>query len=110
MNATPLPPEDSELRRLLQEAHPVPALPPRFQEGVWRRLEQEELRLEEVSPRTWLDRWVQQLFRPGFAVAGLAALMLTGGWLGLRSGDTRVQQMEQTRYLASVSPFHRSMP
>lgn len=101
---------DPELRALLRGAHPAPALPPRFQEGVWQRLERAERKAEATSPLGWLDQFVRRVLRPAYATAGLAALMLAGTWFGIRSGDGQAYRAERTRYVAAISPFARNAP
>lgn len=103
MNTSPGPSSDPELSNLLRSAHPAPSLPPRFQEGVWRRLEQSE----GPSPTAaWFGRWVAGLFRPAYASLGLAAVLLAGAWTGSRGAEAQSRQTEQARYLAAVSPLH----
>ncbi len=103
-------PDDPELSALLREAHPAPVLPPRFQEGVWQRLQRAERAAESASPRGWLDNFVRRVLRPAYATAGLAAVMLAGTWFGIRAGDGQAYRTERTRYVAAVSPFERTAP
>ena len=100
-------PDDGSLRTLLQEAHPSPSLPPRFQEGVWKRLAHIEARSRTTAQTGWFEQFVAGLLRPAYASIGLASLMLLGTWLGVRNGEHLTHQTEQIRYLAAVSPFHR---
>lgn len=102
--------DDPKLRALLREAHPAPVLPPRFQEGVWNRLERAERPTKKASPLGWLEQFVRSVLRPTYATASLAAVMFAGAWLGIREGDGRAYRAEQTRYIAAVSPFHRTAP
>lgn len=101
---------DPELRGLLRGAHPAPSLPPRFQEGVWQRLQRAEHRAEAATPLSWLERLLRRLVRPAYATVGLAAVMLAGTWFGLRAGDGQADRTERTRYLVAVSPFERNSP
>ena len=105
-------PDDNEarLRDLLREAHPAPLLPPRFQEGVWRRLAQIEAKSGTTTTTGWFEQFVAGLLRPAYASIGVASMMLLGTWLGVRNGKQQSYQTEQTRYLAAVSPFHRPAP
>lgn len=99
------PTPDPELRALLRAAHPAPDLPPRFQEGVWRRLE----RSERPAPTGgWFEQFVAGLLRPAYVSIGLAAVMLMGIGFGFRANEVRSLQTEQSRYLAAVSPLHQS--
>ena len=100
--------DNPKLGALLREAHPAPALPPRFQEGVWRRLERAERPTKVASPLGWLEHFVRNVLRPAYATAALAAVMLAGTWFGIRDGDGQAHRAERTRYVAAVSPFHRT--
>lgn len=105
MNPSTEPTPDPELRALLRAAHPAPGLPPRFQEGVWRRLD----RSERTAPApSWFESFVAGLFRPAFASIGLAAVILAGVGLGLRDPEVNNLRTEQARYLAAVSPLHQA--
>lgn len=110
MNPSAPNPDDPKLRGLLRAAHPAEALPPRFQENVWRRLERAERRAEATSTPGWLDALMRGILRPAYATAGLVALILTGTWMGIREGDGRVHLADRARYVAAVSPFHRTAP
>jgi hypothetical protein len=94
---------DSKLSDLLRSARSMPSLPPRFQEGVWRRIEESE------SPATtsrvsWLEAVVAWALRPKFALAAAVILVATGSLAGARQGNQAAQQDAQTRYVASVAP------
>lgn len=105
MNPSSDPTPDPELRALLRATHPAPSLPPRFQESVWRRLE----RSERPSPTPgWIESFVAGLLRPAYASIGLAAVMVAGVGLGLRDTEVSDLRTEQARYLAAVSPLHRT--
>lgn len=101
---------DPKLRALLREAHPSPDLPPRFQEGVWQRLERAGWRRQESVSNTWIAALVRMMFRPAYATIGLVAVMVAGVWLGVRDGETQLHRAEKARYVAAVSPFHRAVP
>lgn len=102
--------DDPKLTGMLREAHPAPALPPRFQEGVWQRLERAERSTKNASPLAWLEQFVSGVLRPTYATAGLAVVMFAGAWLGIRDGAGQTQRADRTRYIAAVSPFHRTAP
>jgi len=99
-------PNEARLRGLLRDARPTPPLPPRFQEAVWRRIEKAEAEAprEAASPVAWLDRLVERLLRPRWALAGITALLLVSGVAGLLSGTEAAKQAAQTRYLSAVAP------
>lgn len=105
MNPSPAPNSDPELSNLLRRAHAAPSLPPRFQEGVWRRLERSQ---QPSPPVAWFELLVGRLFRPAYASIGLAAVMFAGGWLGSHGAEVEGRRTEQARYLAAVSPLHRT--
>ncbi len=97
-------PDGSSLRRILRESHPPAELPPRFKEEVWHRIQAAERRMPEN--RSFLESLLALVFRPAFATAGLASLMLAGGFLGVQAGESRSRERAQARYIATVSPFH----
>jgi hypothetical protein len=94
-------PNDSKLSDLLRESRQSPALPPRFQENVWRRIEDAEAPVESGS---WLDAIAAMVLRPRFAFATVTALVLAGVLLGTYEGAHATRQNEQERYLALVAP------
>lgn len=109
MNQNHLPsPEEERLHALLRETRPAPPLPPRFQDAVWRRIESAENAQTTASPWSWLDRLVERLLVPRFAVAGLAALLVAGGITGVITGNDTARRQAEQRYLAAVAPnaFH----
>jgi hypothetical protein len=93
---------DEKLGALLRESRLSPSLPPRFQENVWRRIEDAEAPAK--SSVTWLDAFVALVLRPRFAYAALAALMLAGVSLGAYSGAQTARHEAEARYVASVAP------
>ena len=96
-------PEDAKLGLLLRKSRPSPSLPPRFHEGVWRRIERAELgRTAESSG--WLDALVVWVLRLKFATAVAATLVLAGVVLGLQQGTQTARQEAQARYVATVAP------
>ena len=100
--------DDPKLSALLRAAHPAPVLPPRFQEGVWQRLERSDRSTKAGSSLGWLEQFVSGVRRPAYATIALAAVMLAGTWFGIRDGDGQTLRGERTRYVAAVSPFHRT--
>ena len=100
-----LEPNDEPLRSLLRSARPAPALPPRFQEGVWRRLERAEApAAEAAAPFSWPEKWIDRLLWPRFAIASLALLLLAGGLTGVIANASTEKQRAQERYLSAVAP------
>ena len=94
-------PSDTKFREVLRAARPSPSLPPRFQENVWRRIEDAEAPAKSGS---WLDAFAALVLRPRFAYATVASLVLIGVLLGTYRGAQTVKQNEQARYLAAVAP------
>jgi hypothetical protein len=79
-------------------------LPPRFQEGVWRRIEQVEATTGNERRESWLDAIVFKVLRPRFAMATAIVLVLAGSFVGVREGRQMARQDAQARYLAAVAP------
>lgn len=96
-------PEAARLRAILREAATVPTAPPRFQEGVWRRIESAEAG-NTVETAGWLDAVVMWALRPKFALTAVTALVLLGAILGVQQGMQTARQDAQARYLAAVAP------
>lgn len=92
---------DQNLTALLRESRVSPSLPPRFQQNVWRRIEDAEAPLQPVS---WLDALAALILRPRLAFASVAVLMLAGILLGVNEGAQHARHDAQDRYLASVAP------
>jgi hypothetical protein len=94
-------PADTKFREVLRAARPVPSLPPRFQENVWRRIEDTEA---PATSGSWLDAFAALVLRPRFAYATVATLVLAGVLLGTYQGAQTAKQNEQARYVALVAP------
>jgi hypothetical protein len=92
---------DVRLGALLRQSRPSPSLPPRFQEGVWRRIEDAAA---PAKPESWLDALAVLVLRPRFAFATVSALVLAGVLLGAYDGTQVARQDAQARYLATVAP------
>jgi hypothetical protein len=92
---------DAKFREALRAARPSPSLPPRFQENVWRRIEDAEVPAKSDS---WLDALAALVLRSRFACATAAALVLAGVLLGTYQGAQNAKQTELARYLAVVAP------
>lgn len=94
-------PEDTKLQELLRGSRPAPALPPRFQQNVWRRIENAEARAKSAS---WLDALAALILRPRFALAAAAVVLFTGVLAGTLEGRQMARHEAQMNYLASVAP------
>ena len=92
---------DHKLTSLLRDARLAPELPHRFQQNVWRRIEDAETPAQLAS---WLDALAALILRPRFALAATATLMLAGVFLGTLEGRQDARRDAQMNYLASVAP------
>lgn len=99
VNAPNQNPSNGRLASLLRESRPAPALPPRFQEGVWRRIEHPEQARPTVS---WVETIASLLLKPRFAFATATALIVVGVLLGSLQGAAQVRHTAQQRYVAAV--------
>jgi hypothetical protein len=97
-------PNDARLGTLLRATRAAPALPPRFQEGVWRRIEEADAPALSTGNIAWLDALAALVLRPRFALAAATVLIVAGALLGAREGSQAVKQDAQARYLAAVAP------
>ncbi|MGA3142045.1 MAG: hypothetical protein ABSF10_03250 [Verrucomicrobiota bacterium] len=95
---------DTKLGALLRESRISPALPPRFQEGVWRRIEEAAAPVKATGGIAWLDALAALVLRPRFALATATVLIVAGALLGVREGSQMAKQDAQARYLAVVAP------
>jgi hypothetical protein len=105
MRSNPTPHPDPELSRLLRGWEVPEELPPRFAEGVWRRLESTSALRPE---HTFFSRWSAWLRRPGMAWAYVAVLLAAGASAGTWQGQVAAHQVAdqlQGRYVMSVDPF-----
>ena len=94
-------PSDAKLSALLRESRLSPSLPPRFQENVWRRIENAEA---PVKTESWLDALAALILRPKFAFTTAAVLLFAGVLLGTHDGTQSARHDAQARYLAAVAP------
>jgi hypothetical protein len=104
MNKENINPEDMNLGALLRASRISPALPPRFQEGVWRRIEEAAAPVRSSGGIAWLDALAALMLRPRLAFATVATLMLAGVLLGTYQGTQVARQDAQARYLAVIAP------
>ena len=95
---------DARLGTLLRESRVSPALPPRFQEGVWRRIEEAEAPARATGGLGWMNALAALVLRPRFALATAAVLIVAGTLFGVRDGNQMAKQDAQARYLAVVAP------
>lgn len=94
-------PDDARLSALLRQSRSSPSLPPRFQENVWRRIEDSEA---AIKPDTWLDALAALMLRPRFAAIAVTVLVIAGALLGVREGNQMAQQDARSQYIIAVAP------
>jgi len=87
---------DARLGSLLRESRATPSLPPRFREGVWRRIEESETSATQLG---WLDALAAWALRPRFALAAAAVLICAGSIFGAVQGTQANHENAQTRYV-----------
>jgi hypothetical protein len=93
---------NAKLGALLRASRTAPALPPRFQDNVWRRIEDAEA--PASSGLSWLDALAALVLRPRFALAIATTLVLVGVLLGAYDGTQVARHDAQARYIALVAP------
>lgn len=103
MNTNNPNPDDAKLSSLLRESRAAPAVPPRFQENVWRRIADAEDR-KSADSTSLVDALINWVLRPRLAFATVAALVIAGSLLGVREGNQLARRNAQVRYLAAVAP------
>lgn len=96
-------PADERLRSLLRATRPSPALLPRFEENVWRRIEADEKR-QAVNESGWLGLLAGWCLRPKFALALMAVVAVAGLGLGWIHAEQQARFAAQARYVAAVAP------
>ncbi len=101
MKENNLDPEDQRISAFLREARVSPDLPPRFQQNVWRRIEDAET---SANADSWLDALAALILRPRFALAAATALLLAGIFLGTLDGRQLARRDAEMNYIASVAP------
>ena len=96
------------LRRVIREWKVAEPLPPRFQDGVWRRIEQAQTR-QAASAWAVVANWIATVLpRPALAASYVAVLLtigLTAGWAQARQEKARVSNEMSLRYVQSVDPY-----
>ena len=101
-------PDDEALRNVLKEWRTDAALPPRFQEHVWRRIERTQTSAP-LSFWTAIAHWTGTvLLRPALAAAYVAMLLVIGvtaGWAQARQETARVKDELGQRYVRVLDPY-----
>lgn len=102
------------LRKVMREWQVTESLPPRFQEGVWRKIQHAEASREAATTatlwtlfRTWLT---VMLPRPAVAAAYLSVLLVVGmaaGYWQARQTTAHWDNELGSRYVQSVDPYRK---
>jgi hypothetical protein len=101
-------PNDEALRKVLKEWRTDAPLPPRFQEGVWRRIERTQV---TTTHSVWkvIAHWIGTVLpRPVLAasyVAILLAVGVTAGWAQAHQETARVKGELAQRYVSTLDPY-----
>jgi hypothetical protein len=113
MRTTPTPESEHRLTEALREWVVDMPLPPRFEEGVWRRISR-----TETQPQTGL--WVRALrslsesfARPKVAYAYITILLVFGMAAGSWTAQVKSSRLETAlgeRYVGSVDPYQFALP
>jgi hypothetical protein len=98
------PQDGPQLSSLLRQVRISPDLPPRFQQAVWRRIEDTEAAEAPARLGSWLDALVNSILRPRLAIALTAILLVAGAAVGTLQGQQMARHAAQSNYLASVAP------
>jgi hypothetical protein len=97
---------DEPLRRVLSGWPVEAALPPRFQEGVWRRIE-----LNETQTKSWTQvfaRLLAGIGTPRMATSYVVVLLLAGilaGYWQARISNAHAEEVLSARYVQLVDPY-----
>jgi hypothetical protein len=101
---------DPTLNRLLREWSVKSSLPPRFDEGVWKKIERADS-VGTASLWTILRIRIAETFaRPSLAVCYVALLLLIGlaaGYWQSRLDSQRADEKFSAQYVATVDPYQR---
>ena len=101
---------DDALRKVLKEWRTNAALPPGFQEAVWRRIEGGP-GPAPTAPSVWsvIAHWIGTVLpRPALATAYVAVLLavgVTAGWAQARQETARVKGELGERYVRELDPY-----
>jgi hypothetical protein len=101
---------DEALNRALREWKVEAALPPRFREEVWRRIEHREV--PEPAWLAFLRRLSAAFARPSLAVSYVTVLLLAGllvGYWQVRVARAHLGETMGARYVQMIDPYQRSL-
>lgn len=111
MNKEPINPNKDPLDSVLKQWRMDAALPPRFQEQVWSRIERNTVNEPIALWPLVLDWLKSSVARPAFAVAYaiiLLVLGITGGFLQAQRDNARFDNIVEARYVQSVDPYQKA--
>ena len=102
--------QDERLQAVLREWVVDLCLPPRFEEGVWRRIQRAEAAPPKATSlaKLLLVRWLSALARPTAAALFVVLFLLVGGFAGLveaRRQTARVNEDLRALYVQTISPY-----
>lgn len=106
MKAQQSDPNDTALSRVLRDWKVEAALPPRFQEMVWRRLERSDAKAPFWG--SLLVRSSAALARPTLATSYLAVLLLAGllaGYWQGRVANAHAEAQLSALYVQAIDPY-----
>ena len=106
MKVQDLDPSDERLRRTLHEWQVNTELPPRFQDEVWRRIENRRAQLP--SWLVFFRRLGLAVTQPPVAVSYVAILLIAGmlaGYWQARAASAHAEEMLSARYVQLVDPY-----
>ena len=96
--------EGDELDAILREWVVDSALPPRFEEQVWRRIDR-----VKAPAIPSLTAWLESLFnRPALAISYVALLLVAGamtGFLRVKDKSALSEAQWRARYVQSIDPY-----
>jgi hypothetical protein len=93
---------DSEFDDLLRTTRGPNLLPSSFRQDVWQRIDNSAA-VDSSSGIIRMEPIAARIARPWAAVAGIAAMVSMGLWLGALTAPG--SQDAEIRYAASISPF-----
>jgi len=102
---------DEGIGKVLKEWRSDVALPPRFQETVWRRIEQADRATVASAPSVWavVAHWIGTVLpKPALAasyVAVLLAIGVTAGWAQAQQETAQVKSDLADRYVRVLDPY-----
>ena len=105
--------KDDALSNVLRDWRTDAMLPPGFQQGVWRIIDQKKC-VPRFSPMEFLHLWLTGFVsRPAVAAAYVGALIFVGftaGWSQGQRDSTRLQGELASRYVQSLDPYQVPRP